>query len=122
MYTPSPFRRNAFLGIVKEAYAATPYVLMVPGAIAGSQRAHKKKYPVVGGAVAGGLGTGLGGTVGGVLGSALLGGGSGELGALAGATAGGYYGYKLLSNRFERRQRAGEDYVLKKYNLKRPKE
>ena len=139
---PSPFRHNAFLNTVKQAYAATPYVLMVPGAIAGAHRAHKKKNPMLGGAISGGLGTGLGATFGGVGGSIAgmgLGKGfhnmqgdgpaamfrrvslGGEIGAAIGAIGGGYGAYKMFSNHFERRHRQGEDRVLKKYNLKRPK-
>ena len=137
----SPFKHNAFLDTVKKAYAATPYVLMVPGAVAGGQLAHKKKYNVRKGAIAGGLGTSLGATFGGVGGSVggiLLGkhlhdirGGTrdemlrrvnntGELGAVIGALAGGYAGYTFLMHRFENEQKRGEDHVLKKYNLKRP--
>lgn len=141
-YSSSPFKRNAFLHIVKEAYAATPYVLMVPGAIAGGQLAHKNKYNVRKGAIAGGLGTSLGATLGGVGGSAVgmflgsylhhsRGGGTrdallrrvsdtGEVGAAVGAVAGGYLGYKLLTRNFENEQKKGEDLVLKKYNIKRP--
>jgi len=138
----SPFKHNAFLDTVKKAYAATPYVLMVPGAVAGAHRAHKKKTAIIGGAISGGLGTGLGATFGGVggsMGGMILGktlhnmrGGTrdailrrvnagGEIGAAIGALAGGYGGYKLLSSNFEHRHRQGEDAVLKKYNLKRPK-
>lgn len=55
----------ALANFTKQASAATPYVLAMPGAIAGGRRAHKKKNPIFPGVMSGALGSSLGGTLGG---------------------------------------------------------
>jgi hypothetical protein len=115
-------------------------VLAVPGAIAGSQRAHHKKHPELIGALYGSGGASLGGVIGSTIGTIsgyaagnafhklmpsagnassmvhrrrVLGGGL--IGSIAGVTAGGLSGYELAMRRFERKADKIKAHYTKKH-------